>query len=83
MAARPTSASPFPSRRTPPRSSGGNVGPDDCSGAYSIDFTPWIDGAIDELLAIGITVNAQWWSRDPASSTTTGLTNAIEFEIRP
>jgi hypothetical protein len=72
-----------PVRRTPLRSSDGNVGPDDCSGVYSIDFTPWIDGTNDALLDIGVTVNAQWWSRDPASPSTTGLTDAIEFEIRP
>jgi hypothetical protein len=73
----------FPALRTPPRSSGGNVGPDDCSGAYAIDFTPWISGSNNELLAVGVTVDAQWWSRDPASASTTGLTDALEFEIRP
>jgi hypothetical protein len=72
-----------PVHRTPLRSSGGNVGPDDCSGVYTIDFTPWIDGTNDPLLHVGVTVDAQWWSRDPASASTTGLTNAIEFEIRP
>jgi hypothetical protein len=50
---------------------------------YTIDFTPWIDGTNDPLLHVGVTVDAQWWSRDPASASTTGLTNAIEFEIRP
>lgn len=72
-----------PVHRTPLRSSGGNVGVDDCSGVYAIDFTPWIDGTNDSELAIGVTVDAQWWSRDPASASTTGLTNAIEFEVRP
>jgi hypothetical protein len=72
-----------PVHRTPLRNSLGNSGPDDCSGFYLINFQPWIDGTNDALLGPGITVDAQWWSRDPASPSTTGLTDAIEFEIRP
>lgn len=73
--------SPF--QRTPLRSSGGNVGANDCSGLYSIDFSSWIDGTNDPLLAVGVTVRAQWWSRDVASPSGTGLSDAVELEVRP
>lgn len=72
-----------PVRRTPLRSSGGNTGGNDCSGLYAIDFSSWIDGTSDPLLSIGTTVRAQWWSRDPASASGTGLSNALELEVRP
>jgi hypothetical protein len=72
-----------PVHRTPLRTSGGNVGVDDCSGVYAIDFTPWIDGANDPQLGIGVTVDAQWWSRDPASASTTSLSNAVRFLVNP
>jgi hypothetical protein len=35
------------------------------------------------LLVPGVEVFAQDWSRDPASASTTGLTNAIHFVVRP
>lgn len=72
-----------PVRRTPLRSSGGSAGGSDCSGLYAIDFSSWIDGTSDPLLSIGTTVRAQWWSRDPASPSGTGLSNALELEVRP
>jgi hypothetical protein len=72
-----------PLRRTLLRSSGGNVGTNDCSGLYAIDFSSWIDGTNDLLVNIGTTVRAQWWSRDPASPSGTGLSDAIELEVRP
>jgi hypothetical protein len=70
-----------PIRRTVIQNSGGNVGAPDCSGSYSIDFNAVVrSGAFPDLVA-GVLVNSQYWSRDPASPSTTGLTNAVEFGI--
>ena len=55
----------------------------DCSGNYSIDFNARIQSGIDPLLIPGQEVDAQFWSRDPASPTPVGLTNAISFPIAP
>jgi len=72
-----------PTRRTPVQFSGGASGPDDCSGAYSFDFNAWMNAAVDPYLTAGVRVDCQYWSRDPAAPTLTGLTNALEFEIGP
>jgi hypothetical protein len=72
-----------PTRRTPLQSSGGNPPPDDCSGTYSYDFNARIQSGADPGLVPGADVYAQYWSRDPQSSSTTGLTNAVGFTIQP
>ncbi|MBL8802367.1 MAG: VCBS repeat-containing protein [Planctomycetes bacterium] len=72
-----------PLRRTPVQDSEGNLSPDDCSGLYSFDFNHHIRSGIDPLLGPGVAVYAQYWSRDPASPSTTGLTNAVSFVICP
>lgn len=73
-----------PSRRTAAQSSGGNAGPDDCSGAYSFDFNAWIAAGLDTALFAGVRIDAQFWQRDPASVTgPVGLSEGIEFEIAP
>jgi hypothetical protein len=72
-----------PLARTPVVHSGGNVGAPDCSGVLSLDFAPWLDGTPNPQLRVVGIVNGQWWYRDPASPSTTGLSDAIEFEIRP
>lgn len=72
-----------PLRRTPFRSSNGSTSGADCSGVLSIDFSPWLTGVNDPMLEIGLVVDAQWWYRDPASPSTTGLSNALELEIAP
>jgi hypothetical protein len=69
--------------RTPVRNRGGNAGGDDCSGLLAIDLAPWIVGANDPSLEVGVLVDGQWWYRDPAIASTTGLSDAIEVEIRP
>jgi hypothetical protein len=73
-----------PTHRTPTQNSNGNALPaNDCSGAYSFDFNAWIQGGNDSLLVAGQEVDAQFWSRDPASPSTTGLTDALTFVINP
>ncbi len=72
-----------PLARTPVTQSGGSTAGNDCSGVLSLDFGPWLDGTPNPQLQLGTTVNGQWWYRDPASPSTTGLSDALEFEIRP
>lgn len=42
-----------------------------------------IRSGIDPALVPGRRVYAQWWMRDPASPSTTGLSNAFLFGIGP
>jgi hypothetical protein len=73
-----------PVRRTLVQSSNGNALPaNDCSGSYTIDFNSWIQNHTDLQLAVGQEFDAQYWSRDPASASTTGLTDAISFHVGP
>jgi hypothetical protein len=72
-----------PVRRTALQSSNGNPPPNDCSGAYTLDFNGRIASAADPALVTGTMVNAQYWSRDPGFPfpNNTGLTDAIQFTI--
>ncbi|MCY3002686.1 MAG: hypothetical protein NTV21_12865 [Planctomycetota bacterium] len=72
-----------PVRRTPVRVSGGSLGAPDCSGSFALDFTPYLQGSVGPGFGFGDTVNVQWWYRDPQSSFSTGLTDALEFQARP
>jgi len=65
--------------RTGLQLSGGDPGDDDCSGAYSLVFTH--DYAQSKGLTAGTTCFAQYWTRDPASASGTGLTNALQFTL--
>jgi len=49
------------------------------------DFNSRIQGAVDPLLTVGGSVNAQWRVRDPldASGFTDALSDGIEFTILP
>jgi hypothetical protein len=70
--------------RTPLQSSGGNTAFDDCSGTYSFAFTHAYMNA--HALAPGTSVHAQFWSRDPGFALpqqNIGLTDALEFDVRP
>ena len=70
-----------PTVRTPLQNSGGASAANDCSGTYSFDMNAHIQSAIDPNLVLGAQVYCQYWSRDPASPSTTGLTNALAFSI--
>jgi hypothetical protein len=71
-----------PTIRTPTSSSGGNALPaNDCSGTYAFNFSTAYMQSIG--LAPSDTRYAQWWMRDPASPSTTGLSNALQFTVCP
>jgi len=72
-----------PTHRTALQTSGGNPPPDDCSGQFSFDFNAHIQSGIDTNLVPGATVFAQYWYRDPASPSTTGLSNGVSFGVGP
>jgi len=72
-----------PVRRTALQFSGGNSGPADCSGSYSFDFNALIQSGVDPLLVAGREVFAQYWYRDPASASATGLSDGAQFTIQP
>ena len=65
-------ASP-PQMRTPVQDSGGSLA---CSGTFS---TP-LDALVSSL-ATGTQVWSQYWFRDPASPSTTGLSDALTFTV--
>ncbi len=68
-----------PTIRTPSQNSGGAPLGADCSGTYSFNFSTAVMNQFG--LDPGETVYAQYWCRDPASPSTTGLSNAIRFLI--
>ena len=74
-----------PVKRTAIQSSGGNLGPDDCSGVYTYDFDARIQSGDDPGLVAGALVYAQFWYRDPsqAGPFTTGRSDGLRFGIRP
>lgn len=83
-----SSATPFqggtkcvasPTVRTPTLASGGSASGNDCTGTYSFNFsTAYMTSmGIDP----GETLFAQWWMRDPASPSTTGLSNGLRFTV--
>jgi len=72
-----------PTLRTPPQNSGGSASGSDCTGTYSYDFNARIQSGVDPTLVAGAEVFAQYWGRDPASLSTTSLSNAARFLIHP
>ncbi|MCC7011758.1 MAG: S8 family serine peptidase [Planctomycetes bacterium] len=68
-----------PTVRTPTINSGGSPSGNDCSGAYSFGFTTAYMNSVG--IDPGDTLYAQWWMRDPASASTTGLSNAVQFTV--
>jgi hypothetical protein len=66
--------------RTAVQNSGGTA---PCGGMYMIDFNAYIASGIDPALIAGQQVWIQTWSRDPASPSTTNLSNALTFVICP
>jgi len=74
-----------PIRRTSVQSSGGNPPPDDCTGSYAFDFNAYAQSGADAGLVAGVSVFAQYWSRDPAhlDGTGQGLSDAVTFQLHP
>jgi hypothetical protein len=73
----------LPIRRTPTQSSGGNLGPSDCSGTMTFDMNAWIQSGADPNLVAGQPVAAQFYYRDPQDPYTIGLTDAVSFVVCP
>ena len=71
-----------PVQRTPVQWSGGSMPGDNCTGSYSYDFNQRIQAHTDPNLLPGVEVFCQYWSRDPASASTTNLSNAGRFTIQ-
>jgi hypothetical protein len=72
-----------PVRRTPPVSSGGTFGADNCSGAPVYNLNQVIQGGGDPNLAVGSTIYMQWYYRDPVDPNGVGLTDAASVSICP
>lgn len=69
--------------RTPVQNSGGSAGGGDCSGSLAFEFNAWTQSGTDPRLAAGVSVDCQYWSRDPQAGSTVNLTDALEFVICP
>ncbi len=65
-----------PTIRTTLLSSGGNAGPNDCSGVFDFAFTRAYANA-NGFNAPGSVIFAQYWYRDPGDSYGTGLSDAV------
>ncbi|MBM3990031.1 MAG: hypothetical protein FJ298_03380 [Planctomycetes bacterium] len=72
-----------PTARTAVQLSGGPSGAPSCLGSYGFDFNAYIRSGVDTRLVAGLGCAAQFWMRDPASTPTTGLSNAVGFVINP
>jgi hypothetical protein len=73
----------MPLRRSPVLASGGSTSGVDCSGALAWSFNAHVQSGADPTLVPGAQVFVQCWSRDPASASTTSLSNALRFLINP
>jgi hypothetical protein len=64
-------------------STGGSIG--SCNGQYSFDMNAVIQGFgyLGTPMAAGQMVEVQAWERDPASSKTTNLSDALSFTVGP
>lgn len=71
-----------PTRRLPSLSSGGSPSGSNCTGSYSYDFNAVIQAGLDPALVAGADVFLQFWYRDPASPSTTGLSNALHALVQ-
>ncbi len=73
-----------PTQRTPAQSSGGNIG--QCNGAYALNwnnFQTTFAGSLGQPWSAGDKAFAQGWYRDPSTSKTTNLSNALELTYVP
>jgi hypothetical protein len=68
-----------PLQRTATIGSGGAPSGNNCTGNYAFTFTQSYVNSVG--LHAGDDVYCQWWMRDPAVGTTTGLSNALRFVL--
>ncbi len=71
--------------RTAVQSSGGSASGADCSGSFALDFNAYVASGANPSLVVGVTVDAQFWSRDPgfAPPNNTNLSDALDFTLEP
>lgn len=69
-----------PLRRTPLQVSTGTGA---CGGSFDFDFAAHLASGVDPQLVAGAVVRAQFWSRDPAASFTSNITDALQFTLLP
>lgn len=74
-----------PHVRTQLASSGGSPGPAlDCSGVFVVDMNARAASGVDPALTLlGNVVRCQQWSRDPAASFGTSLSDALAYVVAP
>ncbi|MBL8804373.1 MAG: FG-GAP repeat protein [Planctomycetes bacterium] len=72
-----------PVQRTASQNSGGAASGADCTGSFVFDLNAFVASGVDPSLVAGVKLYAQYWSRDPASPSTTSLSNAVQFVINP
>lgn len=74
-----------PLHRTLGMNSGGSAVGNDCSGSYVFDFNAYVAGGTNPALVPGVTVDVQFWSRDPGFVVpdNIGLTEVVHFGIGP
>lgn len=70
-----------PTLRTPVQLSGGSPSGSDCTGSFAFAFTSTFLASAG--LAVDDDVYCQYWSRDPASPSTTSLSDAARFRVCP
>lgn len=72
-----------PTTRRPTSNSGGAASGSSCTGAFQYEFNAWIQSGADPALVAGADLYVQFWYRDPASPSTTGLSNALRTQVQP
>ncbi|MCK6446420.1 MAG: FG-GAP repeat protein [Planctomycetes bacterium] len=70
-----------PIKRTSVQTSTGSGS--NCLGTYTYDVNALIQSGADPVLVAGFDMYCQYWTRDQASPSTTGLTNALRARIQP
>jgi hypothetical protein len=75
-------------RRTPQMNTGGTPTVPDCSGTLALDMNAFAAGLagghpLPELKQAGTQVNCQYWHRDKASTSSSSLSDALEYTIEP
>jgi hypothetical protein len=68
-----------PVRRTSSQNSGGLPSGNSCTGSYAFTWTTLYMNTVGVIP--GDTIYCQWWMRDPASASTTGLSNGVRFTV--
>ena len=79
-----TSSSGVGIKRTPAANTGGTLGT--CAGSIALDWNQFVAAtptALGAPFQAGAVVQAQAWYRDPPSTKTTALSDALEFTVQP